>query len=83
MLKQRSISFEIILPNNFSKAAKRKNLNPRPIKAKRINKKIFKPNNPLAIVINLNGKGVKLAPNTIKQLYSLKFDSNLEYFTQF
>jgi hypothetical protein len=30
-----------------------------------INKKIFNPKTPLAIVINLKGKGVKPAPKTI------------------
>ena len=36
-----------------------------------INKKIFRLNTPLAIVINLKGKGVKPAPKTINIPYSL------------
>ena len=41
-----------------------KNLNPLAIRDAKINIKILKPKKPLAIVINLNGKGVNPAPRT-------------------
>ena len=57
----------IKFPNNFNNPARRKNLIPLPKNATKINKKKFKPKKPLAIVMNLKGKGVKPAPKTIQK----------------
>ena len=66
MLKQRSIKFFIKFPNNFNKPATRKKRNPRAKNATLINNGKLRLNKPLAIVINLKGKGVNPAPRTIK-----------------
>jgi len=71
ILKYLSINLIIKSPNNFINPASKKNLRPLAKNATAINKKIFKPNNPLAIVINLKGNGVKPAPKTIQNPKSL------------
>ena len=43
-----------------------------------MNKNKFRCKKPLAMVINLNGNGVKPAPNTTQTPYSLYKDSKLE-----
>ena len=57
--------FIIKFPNNFNNTAKRKKRNPRARKAITTNNGKLRPKKPLAIVIILNGKGVKPAPRTI------------------
>ena len=64
MLKYLSIKLFIKFPNNFNKPAKIKNRKPRANNALLINNDKLRLNRPLAIVINLKGKGVKPAPNT-------------------
>ena len=58
-------------PNNFNNPAKRKNRNPRARKAIAINNARLRPKKPLAMVIILNGKGVKPALKTIQIPQSL------------
>ena len=70
-LKYLSINLIIYSPNNFINTAKRKNLDPMANNETKINKTIFRLNKPLAIVINLKGKGVKPAPKTIQKPNSL------------
>ena len=70
-LKYLSINLIIYSPNNFINPAKRKNLDPLANNETKINKTIFRLNKPLAIVINLKGKGVKPAPKTIQKPNSL------------
>ena len=62
---------KMYLPNNFIKAANIKKRKPRARNETHINKGKLRLNNPLAIVINLKGKGVKPAPKTIRKPYSL------------
>ena len=69
--------FVIKFPNNFSNPARRKNRNPRARKAITINNGKLRPKKPLAIVIILNGKGVKPALKTIQIPQSLQYDSKL------
>ena len=63
--------FVIKFPNNFNNQARRKNRNPLAKKAITINSTKFKPKKPLAIVIILNGNGVKPALKTIQIPQSL------------
>ena len=63
--------FIIKFPNNFNNPAKRKNRNPRARKAITTNNGKLRPKKPLAIVIILNGKGVKPALKTIQIPQSL------------
>ena len=69
-LKYLSIKLFIKFPNNFNKPAKIKNLKPRANNVMLINNDKLRLNRPLAIVINLKGKGVNPAPKTIQKPYS-------------
>ena len=67
------------MPNNFSKAAKRKNLNPRPIKAKRINADEMALNNKM-IFIELNTANITIEGKVPWHLsgHKIKWQKNQE-----